>query len=208
MKWTNPTSITISLALHALLIVFLVLHIHHDTRFIIPGKKQIILASLVMPAPKPQPRKPIHHKTPPVAKHGSLPKAVSHHPQISHPIPPKPKTLTKQPHHAAPPPHQAETKAISGTTLNKLIAMVYRDIAAHKTYPEMAQQLNQTGVATVSFMLHPDGKITALTLVRSSGYEDLDQAALEAVTAAQPFLGMHAYLHQPRQFQLKIHFQN
>lgn len=195
MKWTNPTSITISLALHALLIVFLVLHIHHDTRFIIPGKKQIILASLVMPAPKPQPRQPIHHKTPPIAEHGSLPKAVSHHPQISHPTPPKK-------------PHLAETKAISGTKLNKLIAIVYRDIAAHKTYPEMAQQLNQTGVATVSFMLHPDGKITGLTLVRSSGYQDLDQAALAAVTAAQPFSGVQAYLREARQFRLNIHFQD
>ena len=199
MKWTNPTSITISLALHALLIVFLVLHIHHDTRFIIPGKKQIILASFVMPAPKPQPTQAIHNKTPPIAKYGTLTRAL---PQQ------KPKILPKQQHHAAPPPHPPETKAISGTTLNKLIALVYRDIATHKTYPEMAQQLNQTGVATVSFMLHPDGKITGMTLVRSSGYEDLDQAALAAVTAAQPFPDIHAYLHQPRQFQLKIHFQN
>ena len=199
MKWTNPTSITISLTLHALLIVFLVWHIHDNNRFIIPGKKQIILASLVMPAPKPQPRQPIHHKTPHIAKHGTLPKTL---PQQ------KPTIQTKQQHHTAPPPHPAETKAISGKTLNTLIALVYRDIAAHKTYPEMAQQLNQTGVATVSFMLHPDGKITGLTLVRSSGYQDLDQAALAAVTAAQPFTGVQAYLREARQFQLNIHFQD
>ena len=190
MKWTRPTSITTSLALHALLIGFLVLHIHHDNRFIIPGKKQIILASLIMSSPKPQPTHPIAHKAP-------LPVPQQHH--IHQQALPKSKTLPKQ-HHAAPPPHPAETKAISGAILNKLIAMVYHDIAAHKTYPDMAQQLNQTGVATVSFMLHPNGNITGLTLVHSSGYEDLDQAALAAVTAAQPFPGIHAYLHQPRQF--------
>ena len=99
-------------------------------------------------------------------------------------------------------------KAVSGEKLNELNALIYRDISAHKIYPEMAQELNQTGVVTVTFTLEPSGEIKGLVIINSSGYEDLDQAAQEAVLSAQPFAGIEKYLNTEQSFRLNIEFQN
>jgi len=99
-------------------------------------------------------------------------------------------------------------KAVSGEKLNELDALIYRDISAHKIYPEMAQELNQTGVVTVTFTLEPSGEIKGLVMINSSGYEDLDQAAQEAVLSAQPFAGIEKYLNTEQSFRLNIEFQN
>ena len=99
-------------------------------------------------------------------------------------------------------------KAVSGEKLNELNALIYRDISAHKIYPEMAQELNQTGVVTVTFTLEPSGEIKGLVMINSSGYEDLDQAAQEAVLSAQPFAGIEKYLNTEQSFRLNIEFQN
>lgn len=107
--------------------------------------------------------------------------------------------------------HSAEKptiKAVSGEKLNELNALIYRDISAHKIYPEMAQELNQTGVVTVTFTLEPSGEIKGLVMINSSGYEDLDQAAQEAVLSAQPFAGIEKYLNTEQSFRLNIEFQN
>ena len=104
-------------------------------------------------------------------------------------------------------PHPPEIKAISGTQLNQLISLIYQEIAAHKNYPEMAQELDQTGTVTVSFIIQPNGKISNLLVLHSSAYHDLDQAALSAILEAQPFQGVQKYLNQAQTFKLNIEFQ-
>uniref|UniRef100_UPI001CBBEDF1 energy transducer TonB n=1 Tax=Pseudomonas sp. A-R-26 TaxID=2832404 RepID=UPI001CBBEDF1 len=49
-------------------------------------------------------------------------------------------------------------------------------------YPTTARRRNQQGVVRVEVRLDERGQQLKLTLVRSSGVESLDQAALEAVT--------------------------
>lgn len=49
-------------------------------------------------------------------------------------------------------------------------------------YPSQARRRNQQGVVRVEVRLDERGKQLKLTLVRSSGVQSLDQAALDAVT--------------------------
>lgn len=60
-------------------------------------------------------------------------------------------------------------------------------IASKAKYPRAARARNQEGTLVVSFIVMPDGKINHLRVVKSSGYELLDQNALESVQKAAPF---------------------
>ncbi|RKX68702.1 hypothetical protein DRP53_10180 [candidate division WOR-3 bacterium] len=48
-------------------------------------------------------------------------------------------------------------------------------------YPEVARQLGMEGLCVVEVIIGTDGRVRAAKIARSSGYEILDQAALEAV---------------------------
>lgn len=48
-------------------------------------------------------------------------------------------------------------------------------------YPEEARWERRTGKTQLAFRLRPDGSPTAVELLASSGHEDLDAAAIEAL---------------------------
>jgi len=70
---------------------------------------------------------------------------------------------------------------------SKLLALLHTTIQEHQIYPLRAVTSQQSGTAIVNFTLLPNGNIVNSTLHQSSGYTDLDQAALEAVQAISPF---------------------
>jgi len=210
MKKNNISGLALSFLIHGILLIILFLNFDFQDKnqVSIPGQKDIIFSELlennnpdtnqgtnIKFAPPPslleRPKNPISRlDTPPLIKQ-----------PIQKPRPtPIIKTLEK--------PHPEEIKAISGTQLNQLISLIYQAISRHKNYPEMAQELNQTGIVTVSFKIQPNGEISNLLLLHSSAYHDLDQAALNAVLAAQPFQGVQKYLTQAQTFKLNIEFQN
>ena len=51
-------------------------------------------------------------------------------------------------------------------------------------YPYIAIKTRQEGVNIVQFYLHPNGDISDLTLIKSSGYEALDKNSIETIKAA------------------------
>ncbi len=51
-------------------------------------------------------------------------------------------------------------------------------------YPYIAVKTRQEGVNIVEFYLHPNGDITDLKLIKSSGYEALDTNSIETIKAA------------------------
>ena len=58
------------------------------------------------------------------------------------------------------------------------------------TYPELSKRRGETGTATVRFVIGTTGAIDTVTLVKSSGFARLDDAALQALreSACQPYL--------------------
>lgn len=64
---------------------------------------------------------------------------------------------------------------------------VWKRIEARKSYPLLARKRGREGRVTVDFVLGPGGRLLDARVGKSSGSEDLDQAALEAVRRAAPF---------------------
>ena len=65
---------------------------------------------------------------------------------------------------------------------------------------------DREGVATVGFVLHPDGTIKNARLVSSSSTGMLDRAALSAVKRIEPFRAAQDYLDQAEEFKIDVVF--
>jgi protein TonB len=75
-----------------------------------------------------------------------------------------------------------------GSVLDGYRNSVRMHIDRAKRYPNIAQQRRLEGVAVVSFRLSSDGKvIDGPDLVKGSGYNLIDKAALRAVTRGAPY---------------------
>ncbi len=70
---------------------------------------------------------------------------------------------------------------------NKYVALIRARIERAKRYPLAAREMGLQGETTLRFVLSPKGELRKLQLLRSSGVQILDQAALEAVKKAAPF---------------------
>ncbi|ABA89628.1 periplasmic energy transduction protein, TonB-related protein [Syntrophotalea carbinolica DSM 2380] len=87
----------------------------------------------------------------------------------------------------------------SASALAGYLNAIRARVDAAKRYPQMAQQRRQEGVATVTFRLTPDGRLAGTpTVTRSSGYRQLDKAALRAVNRGAPY---PAFPLDPRQMK-------
>lgn len=99
-----------------------------------------------------------------------------------------------------------KNKVISGKQLNKLIVLLYKAINKHKVYPAMAQQLGQTGIVYIGFVLHRDGLLSQVHVAKSSGFVDLDNAALQAVRSVEKIFNISDLLGKSQQFVIPIQF--
>jgi len=80
-------------------------------------------------------------------------------------------------------PTEAEIKELS----DEYKSGVKSAILANKSYPEMAQRLQHTGKVGLLIRISADGSLESVSVSSSSGYDELDEAALDAVRAAAPF---------------------
>ena len=76
----------------------------------------------------------------------------------------------------APPSPPAPTVAVSSP-----VGIGKAHECGSKFYPDAAQRLHEQGTTTVSFTVTADGEVTDPTIAKSSGHDDLDQAALPCV---------------------------
>jgi protein TonB len=83
---------------------------------------------------------------------------------------------------------------------------LHRHISDNKEYPYLARRQRREGIATIAFVLHPDGKIENTHLVTSSRAAALDRAALSAVKKIEPFTVAQDYLEHAEEFQVDIEF--
>ena len=87
-----------------------------------------------------------------------------------------------------------------------ILELLHRRISDNKEYPYLARRQRREGVATVAFILHPDGSIENAHLVVSSHARVLDRAALSAVEQIEPFDAAKEYLESSESFQVDIEF--
>lgn len=81
--------------------------------------------------------------------------------------------------------------------------MVRLKIESRKKYPEAARAGRREGKVRVRFTVTPDGLVTGAQVVKGSGHEQLDQAALSTVTGASPLPRVPATLFKGA-FQMEI----
>lgn len=80
---------------------------------------------------------------------------------------------------------------------------VRQRISRFQVYPRIARRRGMEGQPVVAFTLNQQGQLTGLQLDRSSGYDLLDQAALDAVKQGAPYPAIPPSL-QLNIFQFKL----
>jgi len=87
-----------------------------------------------------------------------------------------------------------------------IVDLLHASISEKKEYPYIARRQRREGVATIGFVLHPNGMIENTHLVLSSSTGALDRAALSAVKSIEPFHPANQYLEQAESFKVNVVF--
>jgi protein TonB len=104
-------------------------------------------------------------------------------PEEVKPEPSKPvETETPAPETTAPQPPRLRAKAISIWT-QRISTLLER----HKRYPPDARNRREQGIVQLAFSLDRQGHVTQSHIVKSSGYEVLDNETLALLKRAEPF---------------------
>lgn len=104
--------------------------------------------------------------------------------------------------------HPANVQAADAQVVDdQLIELLHSRISDKKQYPYFAKRQRREGVATVSFVLYPNGDIEDARLVNSSRNNLLDRAALTAVEKIEPFEAAQDYLETAETFNIDVVFE-
>ena len=148
------------------------------------------------PQPKPQPPKPVIESTPPppvlIAKPTPVPvQPVDEAPKPT-PVPvqpvdeaPKPTPVSEPVPEVLPPAPVAEAPKPAPPRAPARPAD-YLD-NPKPPYPALSKRLGEEGVVSLRILVNPDGSVSKLELVQSSGYQRLDKSAIETVQASWKF---------------------
>ena len=166
--------------------------------------------------PKPEPKK-VEKKPLPKPEPHPEPKTepkVEPTPAVTAPAPvatPAPVVNTNLPANnkliaAAPAQKVAQELNLSNAQSDEDFSKVIAAVKKHKSYPNNARRMKHQGVVEVRFLLKTDGSIDELKVTKSSGFESLDNGALENVKKASsefPKPKEARYLRFPIAFTLK-----
>lgn len=84
---------------------------------------------------------------------------------------------------------------------------LYRAISENKQYPYRARRQNKQGTVKLSFVMHPDGLVSDVTVIESSYNKILDVAAQRAINSISPFAMASQYLNYKHQYNVDIEFR-
>ena len=131
------------------------------------------------PEPEPEPEQQVAQATPP-----------------AQPSPPTPAPSTAQPSGAPSsnvksnlPPSGAETVGefnFATSAGDERFSKIQKAIQKHHKYPKRAQKMRHQGIVEVSFLYKKDGTVRDVKVIKSSGFETLDEAAVELINRAAP----------------------
>jgi TonB family protein len=97
--------------------------------------------------------------------------------------------------------------ASNNKTEQKILTILHKAIAEKQSYPENAQELNQSGTVRIQFLLYPDGRLAHFSILQSSGFTSIDSAALAATKAISPIKQAGTYLQKETFFSIDIIFE-
>jgi protein TonB len=104
-------------------------------------------------------------------------------PEEVKPEPPQPvETQPPAPETTAPQPPKPSAKAVAAW--QRQISIL---LERHKRYPAEARSHREQGIVQLAFSLDRQGHVTQSHIVKSSGYEVLDNETLELLKRAEPF---------------------
>lgn len=102
---------------------------------------------------------------------------------------------------------QVDTRSTSSIAQNhSILELLHTSISEHKQYPYLARRQRREGVATIEFILNPDGSINNPRLLNSSRTRSLDKAALDAVRGIEPFMPAKDYITAPEAYRVDVVF--
>ena len=147
----------------------------HPTQELPPGPEQVEAE-----APPEKPVEEVEHKVEEMVR-AENPDVVL--PEEVKPEPPKPvETQPPAPETTAPQVPKLSAKALP-TWKRQVVILLER----HKRYPADARSHGEQGIVELAFSLDRQGHVTTSRILKSSGYEALDNETLQLVKRAEPF---------------------
>jgi len=163
-----------------------------------PEPKKVEKKPLPKPEPRPEPK--TEPKAEPQAEPAPSP-AATPAPAVNTNLPANNKSIA-----AAPAQKVAQELNLSNAQSDEDFSKVIAAVKKYKSYPNNARRMKHQGVVEVRFLLKTDGSIDELKVTKSSGFESLDNGALENVKKASsefPKPKEARYLRFPIAFTLK-----
>ena len=164
-----------------------------------PEPKKVEKKPLPKPEPRPEPK--IEPKVEPKPAVTAPAPTATPAPAINSNLPANNKSIA-----SAPAQKVAQELNLSNAQSDEDFSKVIAAVKKHKSYPNNARRMKHQGVVEVRFLLKTDGSIDELKVTKSSGFESLDNGALENVKKASsefPKPKEARYLRFPIAFTLR-----
>ena len=164
-----------------------------------PEPKKVEKKPLPKPEPRPEPK--IEPKVEPKPAITAPAPTATPAPAVNSNLPANNKSIA-----AAPAQKVAQELNLSNAQSDEDFSKVIAAVKKHKNYPNNARRMKHQGVVEVRFLLKTDGSIDELKVTKSSGFESLDNGALENVKKASsefPKPKEARYLRFPIAFTLR-----
>ena len=164
-----------------------------------PEPKKVEKKPLPKPEPRPEPK--IEPKVEPKPDITAPAPTATPAPAVNSNLPANNKSIA-----AAPAQKVAQELNLSNAQSDEDFSKVIAAVKKHKSYPNNARRMKHQGVVEVRFLLKTDGSIDELKVTKSSGFESLDNGALENVKKASSEFSKPKearYLRFPIAFTLK-----
>ena len=164
-----------------------------------PEPKKVEKKPLPKPEPRPEPK--IEPKVEPKPAITAPAPVATPAPAVNTNLPANNKSIA-----SAPAQKVAQELNLSNAQSDEDFSKVIAAVKKHKSYPNNARRMKHQGVVEVRFLLKTDGNIDELKVTKSSGFESLDNGALENVKKASsefPKPKEARYLRFPIAFTLR-----
>ena len=164
-----------------------------------PEPKKVEKKPLPKPEPRPEPK--IEPKVEPKPAITAPAPTATPAPVVNSNLPANNKSIA-----SAPAQKVAQELNFSNAQSDEDFSKVIAAVKKHKSYPNNARRMKHQGVVEVRFLLKKDGSIDELKVTKSSGFESLDNGALENVKKASsefPKPKEAQYLRFPIAFTLR-----
>ena len=164
-----------------------------------PEPKKVEKKPLPKPEPRPEPK--IEPKVEPKPAITAPAPTTTPAPAVNSNLPANNKSIA-----SAPAQKVAQELNLSNAQSDEDFSKVIAAVKKYKSYPNNARRMKHQGVVEVRFLLKTDGSIDELKVTKSSGFESLDNGALENVKKASsefPKPKEARYLRFPIAFTLK-----